>query len=268
MTSTTLRWAGPADAASGSTYKIERTTDNVSWTTVAASQAATSPYVSHASTLAGNTAVGASSVDLVSASAFSSTGYAWLEDALLQWTGKSGNTLTGVTWHTGYGTYTAGSAVVEAHETYSDTVSVTHYAVLYRITHSVGGSSSAPTYVWYLLPPTPASSDHCVVVSMVLTDLGIEAREVECQAYLGADTEFGDRQGGHLDAGKSDFMSVITNAFGLAFFHCWKSARRSPITGSDAPYTFVLDVGTDQLVVNATTIPDRDWVLLSQIVSE
>ena len=62
MTDVTVRWAGPSDAASGSTYKVERTLDNSSWTTLAASQAATAPYASDSTTLATNASYGASSV--------------------------------------------------------------------------------------------------------------------------------------------------------------------------------------------------------------
>lgn len=268
MTGITIRWAGPSDAAIGSTYKIERTTDNAVWTELEAAQAATSPYVSPTSTLSGNTVYGAATVVLASGAAFSSSGYAWIDDAMIQWTGKSSNDLTGVTWHSGSGTYAIGTAVYEAHEAYADTVSITLYAVLYRITHLLGGVSSAPVYLWYFAPPAPLSSDHCVVVVHILTDLGVEAQSVECQAYLAADTEFGDRQGAHLDAGKSAAKSVTTNAFGMSFFQCWKSSRRSPVIGTDAVYTFVLNVAaTGQLTVTATTIPDRDWVLLSQIAT-
>lgn len=269
MTNVTLRWAGPADATSGSTYKIETTVDNVTWSTLAEAQAATSPYVSVSSTLTANTDYGAASVALTSAAAFSAAGYGWLDDALLQWTGKADNTLTGVTWHSGYGTYASGSTVYEAHESYADTPTITLNAVLYRVTHIDGDSvSSAPTYIWYYSPPVPESSDHCVVVVNIMTDLGIEARGgIYVTAYLTADTEYGDRQGAHLDAQQSADSPGATNAFGLAFFHCWKSSKRSPLTGTDAAYTFVLDSDdtTNLVTVTAATIPDRDWVLLRDI---
>ncbi len=269
MTSVTLRWAGPADATSGSTYKIERTTDNSSWSTLAATQAATSPYVSVNNTLAGNTDYGATSVVLTSGTSFSNAGYGWIDDALIQWTGKTDNTLTGVTWHSGYGTYAALTAVYEAHESYADTVTISLNAVLYRVTHTDGdGVASAPTYIWYYSPPVPASSDHCVVVVNILTDLGIEAQAgLSVLGYLSSDTQYGDRQGAHLDAQQSASSPATTNAFGLAFFHCWKNSKRSPLSGTDAAYTFVLDSGdtTYRATVTAATIPDRDWVLLRDI---
>lgn len=270
MTALTIRWAGPADAVAGSTYKIERTLDNENWTTLAASQAATSPYAADSTTLASNAAYGAASVALIDASAFGTTGYAWLDDALIQWSGKSSNTLTGVTWHSGYGTYASGSTVFDAHESYADTVTITLNCVLFRITHrSAAGVASAPTYIWYYEPPAPASSQHCVVVSHILTDLGLEVRlSVSVQAYLAADTEFSDSSGAHLDKEQSAAKTALTNAFGLAFHHCWRNSARSPLSGSDAPYTFVLDSeGSAPLTVTAATIPDRDWVLLSQIAS-
>ena len=270
MTSITVRWAGPFDAVSGSTYKIERTSNNVDWTTLAASQAATSPYAADSTTLASNASYGAASVVLVDASAFGTTGYAWLDDALIQWTGKSTNTLTGCIWHSGYGTYASGSTVYEAHESYADTVSITLNCVLYRVTHmSAAGVASAPTYIYYYDPPTPASSAHCVVITHIMTDLGVEAQPgLSVDAYLAADTEFSDSSGGHLDKGHSTAQTATTNAFGLAFHHCWKTSARSPITGVDAAYTLVLDsASADKLTVTVATIPDRDWVLLSQIAS-
>jgi len=60
--------------------------------------------VSVNNTLAGNTDYGATSVVLTSGTSFSNAGYGWIDDALIQWTGKTDNTLTGVTWHSGYGT--------------------------------------------------------------------------------------------------------------------------------------------------------------------
>lgn len=271
MTDVTVRWAGPSDAASGSTYKVERTLDNSSWTTLAPTQAATAPYASDLTTLATNATYGASSVVLTDGAAFGTTGYAWLDDALIQWTGKSTNTLTGVTWHSGYGTYASGSTVYEAHESYADTgITITNNAVLYRVTHTnTAGAVSAPVYIWYYSPTAPASSAHCVVISNVATDLGVEARNgIGVQAYLAADTEFSDAGGQHLDAAASAAKTATTNAFGLAFHHCWKNSARSPLTGSDAAYTFVLDsAGSAPLTVTVATIPDRDWVLLSQIAS-
>lgn len=268
MTSITLRWAGPADAVAGSTYKVERTTDNVSWSTLAAAQAATSPYVSPSSTLNANTDYGATSVVLVSGTAFSTTGFGWIDDALIQWTGKSSNTLTGVTWHSGYGTYASGTTVYEAHESYADTATITLNAVLYRVTHTdADGNASAPTYIWYYSPPSPASSDHCVVIVSIATDLGVEVQSAATvYAYLANDTQFGQLAGQHLDANGSLGSRPTTNAFGLAFFHCWKNSAREGMSGAaDAAYTFVLKPGTGELTVTVSTIPDRDWVLLSQV---
>ena len=271
MTSITLRWAGPPGATVSSTYKIERTTDNSSWSSVAAAQAATAPYASVNTTLASDAAYGAATIALTDAAAFGTSGYLWLDDALIQWTGKSSNDLTGCIWHSGYGTYASGSTAYVAHESFTDTATLTLNAALYRVTHTdADGNVSAPTYIWYFSPPPPATADHCVVVISVMTDLGFEpqaALSVEC--YLDADTSFGDLQGAHLDAQQSAAKSATTNAFGLAFFQCWKSSRRSALTGADAAYTFVLDSGdvAAALTVTAETIPDRDWVLLKDIAS-
>lgn len=267
----TVRWSGSADATSGSTYKIERTLDNSAWTTLAASQPATAPYASVTGALAENTDYGATSIALVDASSFGSSGYAWLDDALVQWKGMSLDSLTGVVWHSGYGTYASGSTVSVAHESYADAdVTIANYVALYRITHiNAAGVQAAPTYLWYYYPPTPASSRHCVVITSIATDLGIEARSgLGVQAYLNTDTEFDDASGAHLDKGQSANKTATTNAFGLAFHHCFRNSRRSPVTGSDAAYTFVLDsASADKLTVTVATIPNRDWVLLSQIAT-
>ncbi len=155
-----LRWAGPADAVAGSTYKIERNQSGIveGWETIEAGQAATSPYASPSTTLASNASYGATSLSLTSGTSFSSTGYGWIDDALVQWTGKSSNTLTGVTWHSGYGTYAAGSTVVEAHESYTATTTYGENCVLFRISHiDAAAKESAPLYIWFFVPPAPAS---------------------------------------------------------------------------------------------------------------
>lgn len=267
MTSITLRWAGPADAAAGSTYKIERTLANSSWTELAAAQAATSPYASKTNTLAGNTAYGAASVVLVSGSAFSSAGYGYIDDALIQWTGKSSDTLTGVSWKSGSGTYASGTAVVEAHESFSDTATIGLNAVLYRITHILGGVSAPSTYVWYFAPPAPASADHCVVIVAVATDLGFDPQEtVLVTCLLATSDQVTDVASLLLLANEVPAVnSQTTNAFGLAFFQCWKNSARHKIgAATDAAYTFTI-AGT--VIVPAATIPDRDWVLLSQVAT-
>lgn len=266
MTDVTIRWAGPADAAAASTYKIERTLNNVSWTTLDAAQAATSPYVSVSSTLDGDHDYGVTTVSVVSAGSFPASGFAWIDDALIQWAGKSSNDLTGVTWHSGYGTYATGTTVYVAHESYTDAgISISLNAVLYRITHTnAAGEVSAPTYLWYYSPPTPESADHCVVIVNVMTDLGVEARSgMYVDGYLAADTDFGLIPGQHMDAEASENKRQTTNAFGLAFFHCWRSSVRS----EGEAYTFVLDAGAaNSLDLTVATIPDRDWVMLADLL--
>lgn len=267
----TIRWVGPADATSGSTYRIERTLNNVDWTELEDSQAATAPYAGISGALASDVGYGASQVALSDASAFPTSGYLWLDEALVQWTGKSGNNLTGCTWHSGYGTYASGSAVYVAHESYTDlAVNVSLGAAVYRVTHiDANGRQSAPTYIWYYSPPVPVSSRHCVVIVNIGADLGIEARSgLGVQAHLTADTEFAEHSGAHLDKAQSSAKTQTTNAFGLTFFHCWKNSARRPITGSDAGYVFILDsASADKLTVTVTEIPDRDWVLLNQIAT-
>lgn len=267
----TVRWAGPSDAGASSTYKVERTLNNSAWTTLAASQAATSPYVSPASTLSGSHAHGVATVTLASAASFSASGYGYVDgEALIQWTGKSGNDLTGVTWHTGYGTYLTGSTVVEAHESYADTPTPTLNAVLYRITHTnAAGNASAPAYLWYFYPPAPASSEHCVVVVVVYADIGLDPQDgISAAAYITADTNFTAKGGLHLDSNQIGGNTAVLDAFGMACMQCWKSsARAAKGGGSASSYTFVLDSGdaSNKLTVVASTIPDRDWVLLKDI---
>lgn len=272
MADITERWAGAADAGSGSTYKVEYTLDNVNWIVADAAQAATSPYIPVTSTLSSNHAYGATSVVLDSATSFGTSGYAYLDDALLQWTGKSSNTLTGVTWHSGTGTYAAGSSVIVAHESITVTsLTISLGIVLWRITHTnPDGLVSAPAYLYYFSPPTPSSSKHCVVITLIGTDLGIEARSgLGVTANLAADTEFTDIAGIHLDKSQSAAKTQTSSAFGATFHQCWRSSARGPISGQDAAYTFVLDSAsaTDKLSVAVAVIPDQDWVLLGQIAT-
>lgn len=261
------RWAGPADAAGGDTYLVERTLDWVSWSTLAAAQAATAPYASARSSLGEDVESEATSINLVDGTDFASSGYGWLDhEALVQWTGKSGDQLTGVTWHSGYGTYAAGSALAAAHESLSDLgLEPTNGAVVYRITRFDGaGNQSAPAYFWFYAPPAPASNAHCVVVVNVSADIGAAPQAgLTVQAYLSQDTEFSG--GRHLDANKVAVVSQTTNELGLAFFSCWKDSRRVQVEGgASASYRFVLDAATTAkaLTLAAVVIPDRDWVLL------
>lgn len=264
----TVRWGGPSDATSGSTYRIERTLDWDTWTELAAAQAATAPYVSVSNTLAGSTAHGATSVVLTSGTAFSASGYGWIDDALIQWTGKSTDTLTGVTWHSGYGTYAGGSTVTEAHESYADSTTPTNNAVVYRITHIDAASREGPpTYFWYQFPPIPESRDHCVVIVQVGADLGMAVRSgVTVKCSLESDDQFADKAGSQLDQDQVTANTGTTNDLGLAVFHCWKSsARAAKGGGSAAAYRFTLDTGAGALTVTAATIPDLNWVLLKDI---
>lgn len=265
MTDITIRWPGPSDATSSSTYQIERTLNNSSWSVLAAAQASSSPYVSVSNTLSGSHAYGVATVSLTSATSFSSAGYGWLDDALIQWAGKSSNDLTGVTWHSGYGTYAAGTVLREAHEDYADTgVTISNNAVLYRITHTdSSGRESAPAYLWYYSPPIPSSSEHCVVVVGVNADLGIEARaSISVDAYL-ASSDYTVNGGVYLDSGEAAAKRQTTNAFGLAFFQCWKSSARV----SNSAYTFDVDADdSSKETISIDTIPDRDWILLVDII--
>lgn len=264
----TIRWAGPSDATSGSTYRIERTLDNVNWSTLAAAQAATSPYASVSNTINGAVAYGATSIVLDDATAFGTSGYGYLNDeALVQWAGKSTNTLTGVTWHSGYGTYLDGCTLLQAHESYADTaVSITLHAALYRITHiNSAGVESGPAYLWFFYPTAPASSRHCVVVVLVETDLGVEARSgISVECYLDDDDNFGLAGGEHLDAGQASTKTQITNAFGIAVFQCWRSSARDPA----GVYVFRLDSGSTANVytISVGSIPDRDWIMLEDLL--
>lgn len=271
MADVTARWAGAADAVLGSTYKIEYTVNNVDWTLAAAAQVATAPYAPVTGALLNDTAYGVVSIVLASGTSFGTSGYAYIDDALVQWTGKSTDTLIGVIWHSGSGTYAADTSVVVAHESFAATnIAIGLNAVLWRITHTnAAGLVSAPAYLWYFSPPVPSSNRHCVVIVSIATDLGVEMRSgLGVQAYLSEDNEFSDYSGAHLDKGMSTAKTQTTNAFGLAFFHCWKNDARGAISGLNAPYIFVLDSGSaDKLTVQVSNIPNRDWVLLSQVVT-
>jgi hypothetical protein len=131
---------------------------------------------------------------------------------------------------------------------------------VYRITHINGsGVESAPTYMWYYYPPVPVSSSHCVVVVVAAEDTGVGRKEsaaVTCT--MATDDQFDGSTGAHLDKTSN---SENTNALGLAFFQCWKNVARASLAGTDAAYSF----SVNGLGVTVATIPDRDWVLLSQI---
>lgn len=268
--SITMRWAGAPDAASGSRYRVERSLDFETWSELAAAQAATSPYAAPTAVLSGDHSYGDTAINLVSGTPISASGYGLIDDALVQWTGKTTNQLTGVTWHSGYGTYATGTTLYEAHESYVDSTTPTNLAVVYRITHIDPADLEGPAaYSWSYYPSAPASRDHCVVIVAIGTDLGLEVQDgvaVTCQ--LAADNQFGAGAGAqHLDQATAAAGTQTTDALGLAEFQCWKNSARAGQGGAaDAAYTFVLNSGSSAaLTVTVTTIPDRDWVLLRDI---
>lgn len=272
MTNITVRWAGPSTSVSTDGYRIERAlVDLETWTTLDANQAATAPYASPSNTLASNTSFGDLSIALTDATDFSTSGFGWIDDALVEWADKIGDSLEDVTWHTGYGTYAALTAIVEAHESYVDSgVSITNNVAVYKITRiDTDGNESAPAFSWYFSPPVPASKDHCVVVVLLGSDVGMTVQvgeEVTCE--LSSDNQFGTNAGTHLDQNEGTENTQVTNDFGLAFFQCWKNIAREGQGGADdVPYTFTLKpgTGTSPRTVTVTTIPDLNWILLSQI---
>ena len=262
----TVRWAGASDAASGSTYKIERSLDWSTWSELAAAQAATSPYVAPAAVLSGNHDYGDTAIDLVSGTPISNSGYGFIDDALVQWTGKTSNQLTGVTWHSGSGTYASGTTFYEAHESYADSCTPSNLAAVFRITHTdADGLDGPPAYAWYYYPSAPASPDHCVVLVSIAEDLGYAVRDgIEVTCKLATDSQFADGAGAQqLDQATAASYSQVTNALGLAEFQCWKNGSRGGMGGgADAAYQFVLD---STLNVTVTAIPDQPWVLLRDI---
>lgn len=264
MTDINLFWAGAADAASGSTYRIRRTLDMSAWTELAAAQAATSPYTPDTTALDGDHAYGVTEVALLDATDFAASGHAFLEgEGHISWTGKSGNNLTGVTWLAGYGTWLDGTVVIEAHETYNDSgVSIVNGAVVYEIVHTnPDGEVSPPTFVWYYYPATPPSDRHCQVIVSVFEDLAYAVRDgVSVVVELSNDSAFAD-DGGQLDAGTAATRTQTTNDLGLAVFSCWRTSAK--VSSGDMPtYTFRID-GTE---FSVQTIPDLNWVLLSDLL--
>lgn len=276
MADVTVWWAGPADATVDSVYNIEYTLDGSNWVSAAPNQAANTPYVSPSSGLREIASFGDDEIYLNSAaSTFSTSGYGYLDDALIQWTGKSGSVmvgyaLSGVTWHSGFGSYAVDSLVYEAHESFTETgLTLSNNAVLWRITHINGdGLAAQPAYLWYLEPPV-APANCCMVVTAVNSDLGIETRGgITVEARLEEDNNFALLGGLHLDSGQSTNKAQTTNDLGLAFHACWRSSAREAGGAGKGKYVFVLDSGsTEKLTVTVETIPDMPWVLLSQIIT-
>lgn len=275
MTTIAIYWAGPPDATAASAYRIERTLDFITWNELSADQPATSPYISPSSILDGDHASGAAILSLADASSFPSTGYGYLDnDALVQWTDKVNNDLTGVVWHSGYGVYASASAFVHAHEFIIDIdITPLHGAIVYRITHiDPTGNISPPAYIWYYSPPIPVSSSHCVVIINTAADLGIEPRAgIDIRCNLATDNQFHHAGGQHLDQNVIPANLQATNLLGLAFFQCWTNAARLGESGAtDAAYTFILDASgptAQRHTVDAPIIPRQAWVLLKDIVT-
>lgn len=266
-----LRWGGPASAASGSRYRIERTLDWATWTELAAAQAATSPYASKTAALASDVDYGAATVPMVDATQLAASGYLWLDEALLQYAAKSGNNLTGCIWHSGAGTYAAGTVAVQAHETYTDSgVTPTNGAVVYRVTHiDATDKEAAPTEIWYWYPARPATSRHCRVIVALGYDVGhgVQAN-VQVKARLKTDDQF-LKTGLHLDMDNSPANTVVTNALGLAEFDCVKnSGRWAKGRGAASGYEFILNTASGPQTILVPEIPDRDWIVIGADAGE
>ncbi len=270
----TVYWGGPSDAAAASTYKIERSFDLTNWSELAAAQAATSPYASPTNTLdTGGADYGDTTLNLVSGTSISTSGHGYVGKAHVVWTGKTSNQLTGVTWYTGAGSYAAGTAFVEAHETYADVaVEPTNLTVFYRITHAKSGVTAPAGFVVHYVPPAPASPDHCILLVVIGADAsGMYRRAgVDVNCYLSDDTAF-DPFGGQADANRITASNTQTTGVdGACAFQLWKTAALSAASGATLPtYTVVLganETGSEQ-TYTITTVPERDWLLLSEAVA-
>jgi len=267
----TVYWAGPSDADTGDTYKVERSLNFTDWTQLAAAQAATSPYVSPTTTLDGAHTVGTTTIDLVDASSFSTSGQGLLDRSIeFSWDDKTGNQLTGVRWLSGDGTYTDGSEVHELHESYADAgVTPTDYAVVYRITRTNdNGEVSPPLVKWFYTPPVPESTMHCVLIVAAHADLGISPQSgIQVKCYLTSDDQFSEMGAGHLDKDNVLANTQTTNDLGLAFFQCWKDAYRFSVSGSEVAYEVTIDSDdtTNRAFIGVDHIPDKDWVLLKHL---
>jgi len=267
----TVPWGGPADCSASSNFKIERTLDGTTWSILAASQTAASPYISPSALLSENVAYNSSSVGLSSTSDISDTGYGMIEDANIIWTGKSASGITGVTWNTGYGTYVSGSTTFyETNQTYTDVGVSPSSAVLYRITHYNSSSlTSGYGYYWYYNTPAPDTRDHCVVIFHLLADLGFEVIPgASITSYLTTNDQVADDYAAFLHYKTSSSKTTVTNAFGIAYGQYYKSNRRTGfISASDSSYTFEISACGMSSVLTSASIPDRDWVFFKDIIT-
>jgi hypothetical protein len=249
---------------------VERAVTSGSWTTLAASQAAASPYIAPSALLSNSAVYNATSIALNTTASFSASGYASIEDANITWTGKNASGLTGLTWHTGYGTYLEDTEVYETNQVYSDTNVSPSTAVLYRITHTNSASLvSGPGYFWYYYPPAPATKDHCVVIFHLFSDLGYEPLlGASITAQFATNDQYFDDLAGQLHMRSSASRIASTNAHGLAFMQCYKNVGRAAIdSGSDSAYTFTITACGQASTYTVATIPDQQWVFFKDIIS-
>lgn len=263
-----LRW-GCKTATSGSRYRVRRTVDRATWTELAAAQAATSPYASPTGVLASNVDYGAASIPLVNASALAASGYLWLDESYVQWTGKSTNTLTGCTWYSGAGTYASGSEVVQAHESYTDSgVSATNEAIIYQVTHiDASDRESPPTEFEYLSPAPPQTNKHCRVLVKVGYGVGHGAQaNVQVRARLVSDDQF-TKTGTYLDRDNNPGETVTTGALGIAGFDLVRDRYRwAEDRGTPTRYEITIGTGSDAHTLTLDEIPDADWAVVGASV--
>lgn len=266
----TIRWAGPPEAKIGDRYKILRYVYDTGVLTYVNEVDANSPYASPKTTLSSNATYGDTTVELADASSFPSSGWAWLSDALISWSGKSADNLTGVEWFSGNGTYETGTDIYQAHESYSESVTTNENAlgIHYQVIRVDGSddSESAPSHFWQYDLPAPATSEHCVVLVHLVADLAATPLEgIEVRAYLAAPDVFATKIGVYLNPKSAPDMSQRTDSQGMAVFQCWRKSAIKRSDGSDTKYTFVLDAG-DTPQSFEVEIPDRNWVLLHYLI--
>ena len=265
----TPRWGGPLDCSASSSFLIERTINGTSWTTLAASQAAASPYNAPSAVLTENVNYLATSIGLSTTASISASGYGLFEDANVIWGNKNASGITSVSWLAGGGTYLLDTEFYETNQIYNDTNVSPSTAALYRITHTNSASLvSGPNYFWYYYPPVPVTRDHCVVIFHLFTDLGFEPLVgASIVSYLNTNDQFSINYTPLLHFKSSASNTIITNSRGIAYGQYYKNSKRAALeSASDSYYTFSITACGMTTAFTAASIPDRDWVFFKDII--
>lgn len=208
MPDITIRWAGAADADANTDYRVEVNSAAAgigegAWATLVANQAATSPYVAPATTLATPITDSETTIVLTDATDFVEGDYVEIVGEVIILGAKAGSTFTGCSRAAGESLPIAhtGAAVTLLHESYVDNDRVFpegRYALRYRVVRVEADGESVAAMALAVSPPAPPSTSHICVWGICEMLDGTPHALVTIAVTYNDNDNYGQDRGEHL----------------------------------------------------------------------